>query len=64
MDYINTQQAAAAFGLSASWLTKLRLTGNGPVYRKVGKRVLYRRDELERWIESHSRKSTSEQSHA
>jgi predicted DNA-binding transcriptional regulator AlpA len=59
-NFLNTNQAASEFGLSQSWLAKLRLTGSGPQYMKVGKRVLYRRDEFERWIESHSRKSTSE----
>jgi predicted DNA-binding transcriptional regulator AlpA len=60
MDFINAKQAATEFGLSTSWLAKLRLTGNGPVYRKVGKRVLYRRDEFVSWIETHTQKSTSE----
>lgn len=60
MDFINTKQAAADYGLSTSWLAKLRLTGNGCAYRKVGKRVLYRRDEFVSWIESHSQRSTSE----
>jgi hypothetical protein len=61
MDYLTTRQAALDFNLSTSWLSKLRLTGNGPTYCKVGKRILYRRDEIQRWIDSHSRKSTSEQ---
>ena len=60
MSFLNTQQAASEFGLSTSWLAKLRLNGLGPAYCKVGKRVLYQRDEFERWIASHSRQSTSE----
>ena len=60
MNFLNTHQAADEFGLSKSWLAKLRLTGNGPTYCKVGKRILYRRDEFQNWIESHAQKSTSE----
>ena len=60
MDFIDTKRAAADYGLSISWLAKLRLTGNGPAYRKVGKRVLYRRDEFVNWIDSHAQRSTSE----
>lgn len=60
MDFLNTHQAADEFGLSKSWLAKLRLSGNGPTYCKVGKRIFYRRDEFQNWIVSHSQKSTSE----
>jgi predicted DNA-binding transcriptional regulator AlpA len=34
-------EAANFLGLSASWLAKLRLSGEGPLYLKVGRRVRY-----------------------
>lgn len=58
--YFNTKQAADHYGLSASWLTKLRVFGNGPEHLKVGRRVLYERETFEAWLAAHRRQSTSE----
>lgn len=44
--------AARFLQLSESTLAKLRLTGNGPRYCKLGRRVAYRRADLESWLES------------
>jgi excisionase family DNA binding protein len=52
-DYMNTKQAAERYGLSASWLNKLRLSGNGSPHLKVGRRVLYERSTFEKWLASH-----------
>ena len=52
--------AANYLGLSASWLAKLRLTGEGPPYLKVGRQVRYRLADLLRWAEKGLRHSTSE----
>jgi Helix-turn-helix domain len=38
-------EAAKVLGLAPSTLAKLRLSGNGPVYCKLGRRVVYRREE-------------------
>jgi predicted DNA-binding transcriptional regulator AlpA len=57
---LDAQMTADWTGLSTSTLAKLRLTGNGPIYAKLGRRVVYRIDDLETWIESHRFKSTSE----
>lgn len=59
---LNAQKAADWTGLSTSTLAKLRLTGNGPTFAKLGRRVVYRIDDLELWIEAHRFKSTSEYS--
>lgn len=59
-EYFQTKQAAERYGLSASWLTKLRVFGNGPRYLKVGRRVLYERTTFEEWLATHQRTSTSE----
>ena len=59
-DYFSTKQASARYGLSESWLTKLRVFGTGPKYLKIGRRCLYERGEFEDWLASHKRASTSE----
>ena len=57
---LDAQKAADWTGLSTSTLAKLRLTGSGPIFAKLGRRVVYRIDDLEAWIEAHRFKSTSE----
>lgn len=52
-------EAAHFLGLSRSWLAKLRLTGDGPQYVKVGRQVRYRRTDLLRWVEKSLHHSTS-----
>jgi hypothetical protein len=60
-EYLNTQQAAKRYGLSPSWLSKLRVFGGGSPYFKIGRRVLYERSAFEDWLASHRRTSTSDQ---
>jgi predicted DNA-binding transcriptional regulator AlpA len=57
---LDAEKAAGWTGLSTSTLAKLRLTGNGPAYAKLGRRVVYHIDDLEEWIRAHRHKSTSE----
>lgn len=57
---INTIAAAQYLGLSKNWLAKLRMTGEGPPYLKLGRLVRYRRADLMRWAEQGLRWSTSE----
>ena len=57
---LNVDQAADRTGLSISTLAKLRLSGKGPAYIKLGRRVGYRREDLDAWIECHRVGSTSE----
>ena len=58
---LRTPQAAAYVGLSASTLEKLRLTGNGPAFQKAGpKIVVYFPEDLDAWLNSQRRKSTSD----
>lgn len=56
---MRTPAAAAYTGLAESTLEKLRLTGDGPAYMKVGKVVVYDTADLDRWLVSHRRSSTS-----
>jgi predicted DNA-binding transcriptional regulator AlpA len=47
-------------GISESALAKLRLNGNGPVFCKLGRRVVYRPDDLEQWLQSRTARDTSD----
>ena len=58
---LSTPLAADYLGLSASFLNKLRCTGGGPAYVKLGRRVLYSQSELDRWLETNRRMSTSDE---
>lgn len=53
--------AAEYLGLSTSTLAKMRLRGDGPPYMKAGPRVVvYDQEDLDSWLESRKRRSTSE----
>jgi predicted DNA-binding transcriptional regulator AlpA len=59
--YLRTPEAAAYVGLTASSLQKLRLTGDGPRYAKLGRKiVVYPVLELDAWIAKRMRTSTSD----
>jgi excisionase family DNA binding protein len=57
---LTADEAAKLVGLAPSTLAKLRLSGNGPIYCKLGRRVVYRRDDLEAWLESRVARNTSD----
>jgi len=57
---LDTSAAALYVGLSASTMSKLRLSGNGPVFLKLGRRCLYSRADLDAWLASCRRRSTSD----
>jgi hypothetical protein len=46
-EYLNVAGAAELTGLATSTLNKLRLSGDGPEYIKLGRRVLYARYSIE-----------------
>jgi predicted DNA-binding transcriptional regulator AlpA len=58
---LTTSAAAAYCGSSASTFAKLRIYGNGPTYVKLGRRVVYDPKDLECWLATLRRRSTSEQ---
>ena len=57
---LNAEDAAQFLSLSQSTLAKMRLSGNSPRYVKMGRRVAYRQNDLESWIETQSFRSTAE----
>jgi predicted DNA-binding transcriptional regulator AlpA len=57
---LTAKEAAKLVGLSESTLAKLRLNGNGPVYCKLGRRVVYRPSDLDQWLQSRTTRDTSD----
>ncbi|CAN5203034.1 hypothetical protein BH10PSE4_BH10PSE4_37160 [soil metagenome] len=58
--HLRTSEAARFLGLSDRTLEKHRSYGTGPVYRKIGGRVVYTLDDLQAWSERGARTSTSD----
>lgn len=56
---LSTPSAADYCGLGASTFEKLRVTGGGPAHIKLGRRVVYHRDDLNTWLGAMRRQSTS-----
>ncbi len=54
------EDAAEYLGLAPQTLAKLRWSGDSPPYFKVGRRVLYEREELDAWLAQRKRRSTSD----
>ena len=52
--------AAEFLCVSESYLNRLRVTGDGPAFVKLGKRVSYRMSDLRAWQATRVRTSTSE----
>ena len=58
--YRDQDEAAAFMRLSPRTLEGYRVSGQGPAYRKIGKRTIYHVDDLIEWIEARKRTSTSD----
>jgi excisionase family DNA binding protein len=52
--------AAEYLGVSTSTLAKWRMRGDPPAYRKLGRVIVYDQTDLDAWLESCRRTSTSE----
>ena len=61
-DAMTPEQVAIVFpALSVNYLQKLRVSGKGPTYSKpTEKRVIYRRADIEAWLNASRVNSTSE----
>lgn len=60
MNLLNQREAAARLRLSPRTLERWRVSGEGPRFAKLGRRIGYRSDDLEAWINSRLVGSTSE----
>lgn len=58
--YLITKEAGAFLGLSPRTLEKHRVYGTGPVYRKLGGRVVYSIVDLQAWADLGARRCTSD----
>ena len=58
---LSVKGAANYTGLSCSTLNKLRCSGGGPRFAKIGRRVIYNIADLDTWLEQHLKTSTSSQ---
>jgi predicted DNA-binding transcriptional regulator AlpA len=57
---LSQREAAARLLLSERTLERWRVTGGGPAFVKLGRRVAYREADLETWIALRVRHSTNE----
>ncbi len=51
--YLTPKQVEEFFGLSKKWLANMRWQKRGIPYRKVGGKILYRKKDVEEFIERH-----------
>jgi predicted DNA-binding transcriptional regulator AlpA len=58
--FLRTPEAARFLGLSGRTLEKHRTYGTGPIYRKIGGRVVYALDDLKAWADLGAKSSTSD----
>jgi predicted DNA-binding transcriptional regulator AlpA len=58
--YLRTPEAARFLGLSGRTMEKHRIYGTGPIYRKLGGRVVYALDDLQNWADRGAKTSTSD----
>ena len=64
LDVMNTKEAAGSVRLGKPTLERFRISGDGPVYVKLGSAVRYRKADLDAWLASRVTRSTSEGSAA
>jgi predicted site-specific integrase-resolvase len=57
--FLTTTEAANFLRISPITLSRWRIGGYGPPYRKFGRRVVYARDDLLAWANQQARSSTS-----
>ncbi|MBS0278441.1 MAG: helix-turn-helix domain-containing protein [Proteobacteria bacterium] len=58
--YLRTREASELLGLSHRTLEKHRTYGTGPIYLKLGGRVVYRLEYLQAWAAPGERTSTAD----
>lgn len=57
---LSVREAAAQLGVSKSWLDKKRVDGGGPLYSKIGARVVYSPADIVDFAAQAKRRHTSE----
>lgn len=59
-DYLEPPEVAKIIRRPVNWLAKARVTGEGPRFLKVGRKILYRRSTVEAWLAHSERSRTGE----
>ena len=59
-DLLTTKETASFLKVSSSWLSKARISGDGPRFIKMGRSVRYSLQALEEFKRANARGSTSE----
>ena len=54
-EFLSEKEVAERIGLSLASLQRRRMAGDGPEYARIGSRLLYRWDDVERWFEEHKK---------
>lgn len=57
----SVEETAADLGLAVGTLNKWRVTGNGPRFVRLGRRVVYRQEDIEAFVANGVRTSTSQE---
>ena len=58
--FLRTHEAGAFLNLSPRTMEKLRTTGGGPLYRKLGGRVVYALADLQAWADAGTKRHTTD----
>jgi hypothetical protein len=61
-ELLTTSEAAALLRIHPQTLSAMRVSGGGPLYHKIGRRVLYARLSIAQFVAANTRVSTSEES--
>ncbi len=59
MNLMTTPKAAEYISMSEDFLKRARMTGKGPAFIKIGRKVLYRLDALDIFLEKNTRQNNS-----
>jgi excisionase family DNA binding protein len=57
---LNTTEAAEVLRLGVATLHRWRKAGKGPVFVEMGRKVYYRRADLDRWVDGQRRQPQSQ----
>lgn len=49
---MGSKQSADYIGVSDSWMRKRRMRGDGPPFLRIGGKIVYDRETLDRWLEN------------
>lgn len=56
---VDTKEAAAYLGLSVDFMKRARVTGKGAVFIKLGRKVVYRIDDLNKFLDANAKTNSS-----